>query len=122
MMFSVELDGLTPEEVRRAVRDRAALARIPRMVVTMGGEGAVWCDADGSSGFCPAVQVDVIDTTGAGDSFFAGVAIGLTYGRTLPDSCVIGSRLAASVIATRENVCPRFLPGEFSLDIGETAP
>ena len=121
MMFSVELDGMTPDQVREAVRERAALARIPRMVVTMGVDGAVWCDADGSSGICPSVQVDVVDTTGAGDSFFAGVAIGLTYGRTLPESCVIGSRLAASVIATRENVCPRFLPGEFSLDIGETA-
>jgi hypothetical protein len=72
-------------------------------------------EIDGEVGFCPAWKVDVIDTTGAGDSFFAGVAIGLTYGKTLGESCVIGTRLAASVIATKENVCPRFLPEEFGL-------
>ena len=27
----------------------------------------------------------------------------------------LGTRLAASVIATKENVCPRFLPEEFGL-------
>lgn len=119
MMFSTELDGLSPDEVRREVRQKAALAHIPRMVVTMGEKGAVWCERDGTSGVCPAVQVDVVDTTGAGDSFFAGVAIGLTYGKDLARACVIGSRLAASVIATRENVCPRFLPEEFDLDLGK---
>ena len=56
------------------------------------------------------------DSTGAGDSFFAGVAIGLTYGKTLEESCRIGTRLAASVICTSENVCPRFLPSEFGLE------
>ena len=53
---------------------------------------------DGKAFYAPTYPVRVVDTTGAGDSFFAGVAIGLTYGRTLPESCVIGSRLAASVI------------------------
>ncbi len=119
MMFSTSMERMTPEEVRREVSEKAALARIPRMVVTMGAQGAVWCDTEGRSGLCPAVKVDVIDTTGAGDSFFAGVAIGLTYGKDLPGACGIGARLAASVIATGENVCPRFLPGEFGLDIGE---
>ena len=56
-----------------------------------------------------------VDTTGAGDAFFAGAAIGLTYGKSLKEACVIGTRLAASVIATKENVCPRFLPEEFGL-------
>ncbi len=118
MMFSTDFAGLSPDGVRREISMKAALAHIPRMVVTMGEEGAVWCDRDGTSGVCPAVQVDVVDTTGAGDSFFAGVAVGLTYGKNLAQACVIGSRLAASVIATRENVCPRFLPAEFDLDLG----
>lgn len=55
------------------------------------------------------------DTTGAGDAFFAGVTMGLTYGKTLAESCTIGARLAASVICTSENVCSRFLPSEFGL-------
>ena len=58
-----------------------------------------------------------IDTTGAGDAFFAGTVIGLTYGKNLAQSCEIGSRLAASVICITENVCPRFRPLEFGLDV-----
>ena len=68
-------------------------------------------------GFCPARKVKVKDTTGAGDSFCAGVAIGLTYGKNLEQSCQIGAMLAASVIVSSENVCPRFLPRELGLDM-----
>ena len=61
--------------------------------------------------------MDVIDTTGAGDAFFAGPVLGLTYGKNPAQSCEIGSRLAASVICITENVCPRFRPLEFGLDV-----
>ena len=53
------------------------------MVVTMGAQGAVYATNDGEEGWCPAKKVDVKDTTGAGDAFFAGVTIGLTYGKTM---------------------------------------
>mgnify|MGYP003312110144 CR=1 FL=1 len=52
-----------------------------------------------------------------GHSAFAGVAIGLTYGKTLGEACEIGSMLAASVIVTTDSVCPRFLPRELGLDM-----
>lgn len=116
MLFSEDYGEYTPEEFCPVLEKRIRQAQIPRMIVTMGGAGAVYAEADGESGYCPAWKVDVIDTTGAGDSFFAGVAIGLTYGKTLGEACVIGTRLAASVIATKENVCPRFRPEEFDLD------
>ena len=87
------------------------------MVVTMGSQGAVYADMYGSKGICPAKNVHVKDTTGAGDAFCAGVSIGLTYGKSLADAVEIGSRLAASVITSVENVCPRFLPRELGLDV-----
>jgi pseudouridine kinase len=59
----------------------------------------------------------VKDTTGAGDAFCAGVAIGLTYGKTIAEACKIGTHLSASVIVTSESVCPRFRPAELGLDI-----
>ena len=49
-----------------------------------------------------------------------GATIGLTYGKTLAESCEIGTRLAASTICTSGNVCPRFLPEEFGLDVAVT--
>lgn len=85
------------------------LGKIPAMIVTMGGKGSVYADMKGNKGFCPARQVMVKDTTGAGDAFFAGVTIGLTYGKTLAEATQIGTNLAASVITSSENVCPRFL-------------
>lgn len=117
LLFSDDYQDKTPAEMQAILASNVASANIPCMVVTMGSAGAVYASADGESGFVPAKKVHVIDTTGAGDAFFAGVAIGLTYGKSLPDSCEIGSRLAASVICTLDNVCPRFLPGEFGLDV-----
>jgi pseudouridine kinase len=117
ILFSEDYTGRSPEELQEVFAERAKRAQIPRLVVTMGGEGAVYAESNGDSGICPAQNVNVIDTTGAGDSFFAGVAIGLTYGKTLRESCEIGSRLAASVISTLENVCPRFMPSEFGLEV-----
>ncbi len=57
------------------------------------------------------------DTTGAGDAFCSGLVIGLTYGKSLEDAVQIGTKLAASVVASLENVCPRFLPEELGIDI-----
>ncbi len=67
----------------------------------------------------PALKVDVVDTIGAGDAFFAGVCIGLTYGKSLREACGIGTRLASTVICTSENICPRFMPEEFGIKRGE---
>ena len=90
-------------------------AKIPSMIVTMGGEGAVYATKDGDRGACQARKVLVKDTTGAGDAFCAGVASGLTYGKTLEEAVEIGTMLAASVITSSENVCPRFQPAELGL-------
>jgi pseudouridine kinase len=120
MLFSENYEELTPEELCPILARRIESAQIRRMIVTMGGQGAVYAEQDGPSGLCPPQKVDVIDTTGAGDGFFSGVAIGLTYGKSLEEACRIGTRLAASVISTRESVCPRFLPQEFDLELPET--
>ena len=117
ILFSDNYDALTPDEMQQMLCRRVQEAQIPRMVVTMGAQGAVWADMAGNSGFCPALKVEMKDSTGAGDAFFAGVTIGLTYGKTMDESCSIGTRLAASVICTSENVCPRYLPSEFGLDV-----
>lgn len=115
MLFSEEYEAKTMEEMSELLVNKIQLAHIRQMVVTMGELGAVYADINGNHGVIPPQKVDVIDTTGAGDSFFAGVAAGLTYGKTLEESCIIGTRLASSVISTKENVCPRFLPEEFDL-------
>lgn len=120
ILFSDDYSEKTPEELQKILALKIRSARIPRMIVTMGAQGAVYASCDGDQGACPGRKVDVKDTTGAGDAFFAGATIGLTYGKTLAESCEIGTRLAASTICTSGNVCPRFLPEEFGLDVAVT--
>ena len=118
-LFLDDYSDYTPEEMAQVLSEKIQGAKIPSMVVTMGAQGAVYGDLAGNRGVCPARKVQVKDTTGAGDAFCAGVSIGLTYGKTLPQAIDIGSTLAASVIISEENVCPRFMPGELGLDIPE---
>ncbi len=117
MLFFDDYSGKTPAEMVEIIAEKQSAAQIPAIIVTMGGDGAVFANLEGEKGFCPARKVEVKDTTGAGDSFCAGVAIGLTYGKSMQESCEIGAMLAASVIVTTESVCPRFLPRELGLDM-----
>lgn len=118
ILFCTDYSKNTPEEMVEIVAERVRLAQIPRLVVTMGGDGAVYADCMGrEKGLCPARAVEVKDTTGAGDAFCAGVAVGLTYGKSLGEACEIGTHLASAVIGTSENVCPRFMPRELGLDM-----
>ena len=117
ILFSEDYSDKTPEEMVEIISRKTQAAQINSLIVTLGSRGAVYADRFGVKGYCPARKVHVKDTTGAGDAFCAGAAIGLTYGKTLAESCEIGSQLAASVIVTSESVCPRFRPKELGLDI-----
>lgn len=117
ILFYDDYSQKTPGQMADILLEKIRIARIPSMIVTMGGDGAVYASMEGEKGWCPARPVEVRDTTGAGDAFCAGVAIGLTYGKDLAEACRIGAHLSASVITTSENVCPRFLPRELGLDM-----
>ena len=117
ILFVTDFSRLSPEELCEELSRRVVSARIPAVVVTLGSKGSVYADMQGNKGVCPAETVQVRDTTGAGDAFCAGAAIGLTYGKSLPEACEIGALLAASVIVTAESVCPRFQPKELGLEI-----
>lgn len=117
LLFLDDYADNNAEQMQKILADKVVRANIPSMVVTLSEDGAVYADREGNSGFCPARNVQVKDTTGAGDAFCAGVASGLTYGKTLAGAVELGTMLAASVIVSSENVCPRFLPEEFGLTL-----
>ena len=117
ILFLDDYSGKSPEEMCEILSNRVTRANIPSMIVTMGEAGAVYADNSGDKGICPARKVVVKDTTGAGDAFCAGVAIGMTYGKSIREAVEIGSMLAASVITSSENVCPRFLPEEIGISV-----
>lgn len=117
ILFVSDFSDMSPEELCDDLSRRVISAQIPSMVVTMGSRGAVYADMHGDKGVYPAQKVTVRDTTGAGDAFCAGVAIGLTYKKSMREAVEIGTRLAASVITASENVCPSFRPRELGLDV-----
>jgi sugar/nucleoside kinase (ribokinase family) len=76
---------------------RTLLARgVGCVAATCGADGAVVVDADGAQRV-PAFPVEVVDTTGCGDSFSAGFLRGLALGRRRPDAAVLGCAAAALV-------------------------
>ncbi len=78
---------------------RALAARCGEAIVKCGARGAVW--SDGDSVVEAAAQVaDVVDSTGAGDAFAAGVLAAKLGGAGVRDWLRAGNVLAAQAIAT----------------------
>jgi sugar/nucleoside kinase (ribokinase family) len=66
------------------------------VAATRGADGALVVDEDGAQAV-PALNVDVVDTTGCGDAFSAGFLRGLATGRTRRDAAALGCAVAALV-------------------------
>lgn len=69
------------------------------VIVTMGAKGAQIVTADNSA-LVPTYAVDVVDTTGAGDTFNAALAVGLSEGMAL-ERAVRFSNAAAALCVTK---------------------
>ena len=93
-----------PEAMLILMQKKKDSLGIKNLVVTMDVDGAAYLDEKGNAGICPAKKVKVVDTTGAGDAFFSGTAVGLTRGESLEDACRLGTEAASQVIGKPENV------------------
>lgn len=67
------------------------------VIVTMGGDGCVIHDRDGSRRL-PAMAVPVVDSTGCGDAFSAGVICSLLRGQCIDVAAQLGTAAAALTI------------------------
>ena len=77
-----------------AAAERLLELGVGEVVATVGNKGAIHVDRSGSTSY-PTLLVDAIDTTGAGDAFNAGLAVGLSRGQTLPDAIRLGCHAGA---------------------------
>jgi ribokinase len=76
---------------------RALTAHAREVVVKLGPQGALW--TDGSEQLrAPAVDVQVVDTTGAGDAFAAGLLAARLAGAGPADALGAGCALAAEAV------------------------
>lgn len=79
---------------------------IHTVVVTMGAAGAVWCSSGGDAQHVHADEVSVVDTTGAGDAFVAGLSSAIAAGLSLEQAVRWGTRIAGWTCASSESVPP----------------
>jgi len=66
-----------PGRALRVARELRELGAV-RVAVTAGAAGVGFVDEHGATSWVPAVPVDVVSPVGAGDSFVAGLALGLS--------------------------------------------
>jgi len=90
------------------IADTALAARLldlgaENVVLTVGDKGVIWA-CTGSVRRFPALEVDVVDTVGAGDAFNAGLAVGLSEHRTLPEAIAFGVTAASLSTRRRETI------------------
>ena len=83
----------SPETAREAARQLLERG-VGTVVVTLGEAGALVC-AESSAVHFPAFPVQAVDTTGAGDAFNAGLALGLAAGGTLEQAIPLANAAAA---------------------------
>lgn len=80
------LTGLAVTTQAEAQAAALALQRqgVRQVVLSLGAQGVVWCDALGVTGFRAAGVVPVVNTSGAGDALLAGLVHGYLQGWELP--------------------------------------
>ncbi|HCV54053.1 MAG TPA: ribokinase, partial [Exiguobacterium sp.] len=100
------LSDLSIVTVEDAIHVANELAKkgAPFTVVTMSELGAVYVDRrTATSGHVGTKKVKVVDSTGAGDSFFSAVLSELTKEKPAEEALKLGMKIAAEVIASTEN-------------------
>ncbi|HEY6292169.1 MAG TPA: ribokinase [Terriglobia bacterium] len=112
-------DILTPNETEaKALLGHDPQAEIPpgalareligrgakQVVLTLGGDGALIVTASAET-LVPAISVPIVDTTGAGDAFNAGLAVALATGSDL-ESAVRFAVVTGGLAVSKEGVIP----------------
>ena len=101
------------EESARKQAENLLASRVSCVLVTRGASGSLLYDGKEFKSF-PAVRVDSVDTTAAGDCFNGSLAASLAEGSTLDQAIAFASRAAAC--STTRLGAQDSLPNKFELD------
>jgi pseudouridine kinase len=74
-------------------------------IVTLGATGLVYATSQ-ENGHVPAIDCEIVDSTGAGDALTAAVVFGLLNDFPVDEAVRLGTSAAALTLQSRETVCP----------------
>ena len=86
----------TEEHIRAAV-EKLRAAGVGNVIVTLGSAGALVC-REGSYTTVPALRVQAVDTTAAGDTFCGAVCVGLSEGLSLEEAAAFATKASALTV------------------------
>lgn len=94
-----QLTGITVKESTEALVAAQQLQSrgVGIVIITLGAHGVLVADKLENYAL-PAYQVEVVDTTGAGDTFVGSFAVGIAQGMPLRDACDLAQRAAALAV------------------------
>jgi ribokinase len=73
---------------------------VQNIVVTLGARGAYYACQNGQSGFVPAMKVEVVDTTAAGDTFIGNYSVLVVEAASRSETFDIEAAVRSSIVAS----------------------
>ncbi|MGJ8621832.1 MAG: ribokinase [Yoonia sp.] len=91
------LNAVEAEQLQEATGHSVTDLPVRDIIVTLGSDGADWYGPEGKQHF-PAIKVDPVDTTGAGDTFTGYVLAGLDRGMPMGQAIAQATKAAALMV------------------------
>jgi ribokinase len=91
------LNAVEAEQLQEATGQAPSDLNVRDVIVTLGSEGADWYSKAGKQHF-PAIKVDPVDTTGAGDTFTGYVLAGLDRDMPMEQAIALATKAGALMV------------------------
>ncbi len=104
----IEAQSVTHQDTARAAADHLTAMGVEQVYITMGSDG-VYCSDGSRHEHYKAIPTRVINTTGAGDAFIAGIVHAMARGVAFPDCALTGLNAAHATLLSPQTVNPDVL-------------
>ncbi|WP_158734790.1 carbohydrate kinase [Alteribacillus sp. YIM 98480] len=100
---AMALTGAASDDLQGA-SDRMIDCGVKNVIITRGKKGIFYKTERGDQGIISAPKTNVVDVTGAGDSFISGFLFGMNKGTSFKKACKLGMACSMITLQTKETV------------------
>ncbi|WP_419994119.1 ribokinase [Streptomyces boninensis] len=105
------LTGITGDPHKAA---QTLLEQVPEVVITLGEAGSLYAARNAEPVQVPAIRVDAVDTTAAGDTFVGALCVAYGEGRPMPEAMAWAA--AASALSVQRPGASASMPDRMEID------